>query len=67
MPNLTTPIFQGAIEILVLWIAIVATMVLFFRVKKWTALPLFPYLVWVTFATCLSWSIWSLNRDNPNI
>lgn len=49
-------------EIVALWLAIVATMVLFWRKKVWTGVVLLPYLAWVTFASGLNFAIWQLNR-----
>ncbi|RYG47698.1 tryptophan-rich sensory protein [bacterium] len=54
--------FYAGIEIAVLWLAIVATGFLFFRVRPLTGWLLVPYLLWVTFATALNWSIYALNR-----
>lgn len=48
-------------EILVLWVAIVATLVAFWRVKPLAGALLLPYLAWVSFAAVLNWSIWQLN------
>lgn len=48
-------------EILVLWAAIAGTMLLFWRWSKSAALMLLPYLLWVSFATALTFSIWQLN------
>jgi tryptophan-rich sensory protein len=50
------------IEIVLLWIAIVATIVAFARISKLAALLLIPYLLWVTFATVLNAEIWRRNR-----
>ncbi|MFK7767183.1 MAG: TspO/MBR family protein [Mariniblastus sp.] len=50
------------IEIVVLWFAIVTTMVLFARHSKLAAGLLGPYLAWVSFASVLNFAIWSLNR-----
>ena len=55
---------QGAIafvEILVLWLLVVATIVAFARVHRMAAALLAPYLAWVTFATALSYACWTLN------
>jgi translocator protein len=59
-----TPIFFGArrptlafVEILALWIAVVATVVAFARVRRTAALLLLPYLAWSTFATVLNGAI----------
>jgi tryptophan-rich sensory protein len=49
-------------EILLLWVAIAATLVLFWRVTVPAGLLLIPYLAWVTFAAVLNGSIWILNR-----
>jgi tryptophan-rich sensory protein len=51
----------AAIEIVLLWVSIVISIVLFFRHSKLAASLLVPYLAWVTFATALNWTIWSLN------
>lgn len=48
-------------EIVVLWAAIVATLLAFRRVSTVAALLLVPYLLWVTFATALNFEIWRLN------
>ncbi len=51
----------GLVEIAGLWIAIAATIVLFYRVSRAAALLLIPYIVWVTIAAVLNGFIWSLN------
>jgi tryptophan-rich sensory protein len=48
-------------EILILDAAVAATLVLFARVSRWSALLLAPYLAWSIFATFLCWEIWKLN------
>lgn len=48
-------------DILVLWVAIVATLVAFWRAKPLAGALLLPYLAWVSFAAVLNWSIWQLN------
>ena len=49
-------------EILVLDLAILATVFLFFR-HDWVAgLLMLPYLAWVLFATFLTYAFWGLNR-----
>lgn len=50
------------IEILILWVAIVATLVAFFRIRKAAGWLLVPYLAWVSFASFLTYTIWMLNR-----
>ena len=49
-------------EIIVLWIAIGATVVLFWRVVPAAGALLLPYWGWVSFATVLNASLWWLNR-----
>lgn len=59
--------YLGAIsfvEIILLWVAIVATIVSYWRLNKAAALLLIPYLAWVSFAAVLSYTIWQLN---PNV
>lgn len=56
--------YQGAaafINILILWLMIVITMRLFWRHSRLASALLLPYLLWVSFATVLNWSIWQLN------
>lgn len=50
------------LEILLLWAALLATMVLFFRHSRAAGWLLAPYLAWVTFAGVLNFAIWLLNR-----
>jgi benzodiazapine receptor len=49
-------------EIAVLWIAIVATIVAFAKISRPAAWLLAPYILWVSFAAYLNYSIWILNR-----
>ena len=48
-------------EILLLWVMIVATITLFWRISKIAGSLLLPYLSWVTFATALTYAIWQRN------
>ena len=50
------------IEIGALWLAIVVTLVLFWRVSPTAGMLLLPYWAWVSFATVLNASLWWLNR-----
>lgn len=54
------------IEIVVLWAAILATVILFWRVSPFSGALLMPYLAWVTYAAYLNAGIWRLNR-NPDL
>lgn len=48
-------------EILMLWFAILYTIINFYRISKIAAYLLIPYILWVTFAAFLNFSIWQLN------
>lgn len=50
------------IEIVALWLAIVATTILFFRRSMIAGGLMMPYLLWVSFASFLNFTIWNLNR-----
>ncbi len=53
---------RGAlVEIVFLWLAIAATIVTFAKVSKLAAWLLVPYILWVSFAAYLNYSIWILN------
>lgn len=63
-----TPIFFGAhqlgwalLEIVVLWIAILLTLLNFRGVSRTAAWLFVPYLAWVTFAAFLNFTLWRLN------
>jgi tryptophan-rich sensory protein len=51
----------AAAEIVVLWLAIAATLIAFWRCSIVAGLLLVPYLAWVTFAAALNFSIASMN------
>ncbi len=68
-----TPIFFGlrrtrlaALEIILLWAAILTTIIMFHPVNMAAAFLLVPYLAWVTFAAALNLSIWRRNRSKPS-
>ena len=48
-------------EIVVLWFAILATTIEFWRAVPAAGWLLLPYLIWVGYATALNFSIWRLN------
>lgn len=58
--GLRSPI-MGFIEILVLWFVIVVNIVLFYRISRSAGMLLVPYILWVSFAVCLNYSIMVLN------
>jgi tryptophan-rich sensory protein len=49
------------LDIIVLWLLILATLVLFWRVHRTAGLLLVPYLLWVSYASTLNFGIWQLN------
>ena len=53
--------FYALLVIIVLLILIILTIKWFRVVNKTAALLLVPYLIWVSFATILNFSIWQLN------
>ena len=66
---LWTPIFFGLqqpglalAEIVLMWLAILATILAAWRVDRLASALLWPYLGWVSFATTLNAAIWWLNR-----
>ena len=65
---LWTPLFFGwhrlglaFAEIIILWLALAATVFSFWRVRRSAGLLLLPYLAWVSFAAALNFTIWRLN------
>ncbi|HET7649612.1 MAG TPA: TspO/MBR family protein, partial [Gammaproteobacteria bacterium] len=48
-------------DIVLLWVLIVATLVAFWRHSRAAGALLVPYLLWVSFALALNYSIWQLN------
>jgi benzodiazapine receptor len=49
-------------EIVLLWAAILATLVAFWRCVPVAGILIAPYLLWVSFAAALNFSIWRMNR-----
>lgn len=55
---------QGALafaDIVLLWVLIVGTLIAFWRISALAGALLIPYLLWVSFATALNYSVWQLN------
>lgn len=48
-------------ELIVLWIMIAITIAMFYRLQRVAAALLVPYLLWVTFAGVLNFTLWRLN------
>ena len=51
----------AAVEVLCLLLLIVATMLAFRQNSRLAAVLLLPYLLWVCFASALTWSVWQRN------
>ena len=49
------------IGVVVLWVLIAITLVMFWRLKLLAGVLLLPYLAWVSLACALTWSTWQLN------
>ena len=48
-------------DILLLWLLILATLLAFWRISRSAGALLVPYLLWVSFAAVLCFSVWQLN------
>lgn len=48
-------------EIVILWLAILAVILLFWRVRPLAGALLLPYLAWVSFAAVLNFALWQMN------
>ena len=51
----------GLADIVLLWLALTATVVAFYKVYRPAGALLVPYWAWVTFATVLNFTLWRLN------
>ena len=49
------------VDIGLLWLLIVATLIAFWRIRSLAGVLLIPYLLWVSFALALNYSVWQLN------
>lgn len=48
-------------DIVLLWLALLATTAAFFRIRAAAGILMLPYLFWVSFAAALNFAIWRLN------
>lgn len=69
--TLWTPVFfglrrmgSGLFVVLCLWAAVLLTMVSFWQLDTLAGVLFIPYLVWVTVASALNFSVWRLNPDH---
>ncbi|MBU2501734.1 tryptophan-rich sensory protein [bacterium] len=49
------------VDVVLLWLAILATLIVFARIRGAAGMLLIPYLAWVGFAVVLHLAIWRLN------
>jgi translocator protein len=56
--NLGAPAF---VCVLALWALILATLIFFWQINPLAGALLVPYLLWVSFAAALNYSVWQLN------
>lgn len=68
--TLWTPVFfglrrmgLGLVVLVLLWLSVLATLVLFWRLDWLAGLLFAPYLLWVSVAGALNYSVWRLNPD----
>lgn len=54
-------IFGGLIMVLILWVAIVINIFVFYRISRPAGLLLIPYLIWVSIASYLQYNLFILN------
>ena len=52
----------GFLDIVLLWLALLATVVTFWKARRLAGALLLPYLAWVTFAGALNLVLWRLNN-----
>jgi translocator protein len=52
----------GLVDIVLLWLALLATVGAFWKARPLAGALLLPYLAWVTFAAVLNFALWRLNR-----
>jgi tryptophan-rich sensory protein len=72
--TLWTPVFfglrrmgAGMAVLVALWLAVAATLVTFWQIDRIAGALFAPYLLWVTIAGALNWSVWRLNPDEPAV
>ena len=55
--------FAAFVEIIFLWLAILATIILFYKISRPAAWLLVPYILWVSFAAYLNFCLWQFNTE----
>jgi len=66
---LWSPLFFGLrhpalafVDIVLLWLALLGTVIAFWKALPLAGALLVPYLAWITFASMLNFALWRLNR-----
>lgn len=49
------------VEIILIWISIIAMIIIFYKINKAAAILQIPYLLWVSFASILNGAFWYIN------
>lgn len=49
------------VDIILLWISILLSIILFYKISKPASYLLIPYILWVSFASYLNYAIWIIN------
>ena len=55
-------LFGSFILVMLLWLAILANIIAFLIISKWAGLLLVPYIIWVSIASYLNYSVYLLNH-----
>ena len=55
-------LFLALVIIIALWLMILMNIILFYKLDKWAGILLIPYILWVSFATYLTYALWMLNK-----
>jgi tryptophan-rich sensory protein len=53
--------FWAFVDIIILWLFILLTLIRFWKINKTAGVLFIPYLLWVSFASLLNYSVWKLN------
>jgi translocator protein len=53
------------VELIILWLFILATIIIFAKISRPAAWLLVPYILWVSFAAVLNFSLWQLASAKP--
>jgi tryptophan-rich sensory protein len=55
-------LFGSFVIVMFLWLAILANIIAFVIISKWAGLLLVPYIIWVSIASYLNYSVYLLNH-----